>query len=61
MRIILLLLALALGADAYFFSGTYTKAAVNGISTQVQDLTSNASTNSKNEIREQRSAQRNAN
>lgn len=49
MRLILLLIAIAFGADAYFYSGTWTKAAVHGITAQVQSLTSGHSTITKGE------------
>lgn len=49
MRIFLLLVAIAFGSDAYFYSGHYTKAAVNGISSQVHALTSGGSAKAKRE------------
>lgn len=52
MRIFLLLLAIAFGSDAYFFSGHYTKTTVNGISNEIQTLTSGGAATAKREAPE---------
>jgi hypothetical protein len=46
MRLVLLICAIALGIDAYAYSGRYTQAAVNEITTQVQQLASRIDTKS---------------
>jgi outer membrane murein-binding lipoprotein Lpp len=46
MRLILLVLVVVLGIDAYAFSGAYTQAAVHEVATGVQRLTSKIDPNS---------------
>jgi hypothetical protein len=46
MRLLLLVMVVALGVDAYAYSGAYTQATVNEVSRGVHRLTSNISTDS---------------
>jgi hypothetical protein len=40
-RLFLLIIIVALGLDAYFYSGAYTQTAVHAVSVQVRSLASN--------------------
>ncbi|MPZ56333.1 MAG: hypothetical protein GEU91_07480 [Rhizobiales bacterium] len=50
MRLILLMMVVALGVDAYAYSGAYTQAAVKEISTRVEALASDFAADSKQPV-----------